>query len=105
MQPTISNSLSRNRPQANSVFEGYVTDYNDCNCFVSAYESIALWPNGRWLGETSKAANKMSINYLRDVYNKDIVDEIRFLDLNNGVLSLSTDEYILMEVNLNEKSD
>lgn len=105
VQPTISNSLSRNRPQANSVFEGYVTDYNDCNCFVSAYESIALWPNGRWLGETSKAANKMSINYLRDVYNKDIVDEIRFLDLNNGVLSLSTDEYILMEVNLNEKSD
>ena len=46
----------------------------------------------------------MSINYLRETYNKDIVDDIRFLDLRDGVLILSTDEYVLMEVNLNEKS-
>lgn len=68
----ICHTLQRNRPHVWDRYVGTVTDYRGATYHVDAPEAIALYPSGRWLGESDKQANGENLAYMRDVYNRDV---------------------------------
>lgn len=66
----ICHTLQRNRPHVGDRYVGTVTDYRGATCHVDAPEAIALYPSGRWLGESDKQANDENLTYMRNVYNR-----------------------------------
>ena len=71
----ICHTLQRNRPHVWDRYVGSVTDYRGTVSHVDAPEAIALYPSGRWLGESDKQANGENIAYLRNVYNRNVETE------------------------------
>lgn len=61
---SISHSLEHYRPKIGTVYHGNVKDYRGEISYVDAYECIALYPSGRWLGETTKRGPMENIKYL-----------------------------------------
>lgn len=80
----ICHTLQRNRPHVWDRYVGDVTDYRGMTCRVDAPEAIALYPSGRWLGESDKQANEENIAYLRDLYNRNVETEPRELIVRDG---------------------
>lgn len=80
----ICHTLQRSRPHVWDRYVGMVTDYRGETARVDAPEAIALYPSGRWLGESDKQANGENIAYLRDVYNRNVETTPRELTLTNG---------------------
>lgn len=84
----LSNSLEHYRPSASDRFKRYVTDYLGHGCIVDTYQSIALYPANRTLGDTSALGNLRSCQYLGDyvdsrsklIYLEDGKVRIRFLE-------------------------
>lgn len=75
----ICHTLQRNRPHVWDRYVGNVTDYRGETTHVDVPEAIALYPSGRWLGESDKQANGENIAYLRDLYNRNVETEPREL--------------------------
>jgi hypothetical protein len=68
----ICHTLQRKRPHVWDRYVGTVTDYRGATYHVDAPEAIALYPSGRWLGESDKQANGENLAYMRDVYNRNV---------------------------------
>lgn len=80
----ICHTLQRNRPHVWDRYVGVVTDYRGETARVDAPEAIALYPSGRWLGESDKQANGENISYLRNVYNRNVETTPRELVVRDG---------------------
>lgn len=78
---SISHSLEHKKPGPDSVFDSDVTDYLGKTSHVHAHESTALYPAGRWLGETLKQTNRLSVAYLREHYNRRVETRTRYLQI------------------------
>lgn len=66
----ICHALEAHRPSVADRYVGTVKDYNGCICAVDVHESVCLYPTGRWLGETLKQANAMTVEFLRREYGR-----------------------------------
>lgn len=80
----ICHTLQRNRPHVWDRYVGVVTDYRGEVARVDVPEAIALYPSGRWLGESDKQANGENIAYLRNVYNRNVETTPRELVIQDG---------------------
>lgn len=80
----ICHTLQRNRPHVWDRYVGNVTDYRGETTHVDVPEAIALYPSGRWLGESDKQANEENITYLQNTYNRHVETTPRELTLTNG---------------------
>lgn len=93
----ICHTLQRNRPHVWDRYVGTVTDYRGATCHVDAPEAIALYPSGRWLGESDKQANDENLAYMRNVYNRDVETLPRELIVRDGKpMIVSIDGEILL---------
>lgn len=75
----ISHTLEHHRPNAEDVFDDDVTDYLGETSHVVAHESVALYRASRWLGETLKITNRLSVEYLEQKYGREIDTDMRYL--------------------------
>lgn len=80
----ICHTLQRNRPHVWDRYVGVVADYRGETARVDVPEAIALYPSGRWLGESDKQANGENIAYLRNVYNRNVETIPRELVIQDG---------------------
>lgn len=80
----ICHTLQRNRPHVWGRYVGSVTDYRGVTCHVDAPEAIALYPSGRWLGESEKQANGENLTYIRNTYNRNVETMPRELVMRDG---------------------
>ena len=93
----ICHTLQRNRPHVWDRYVGTVTDYRGATYRVDAPEAIALYPSGRWLGESDKQANGENLAYMRDVYNRNVETLPRELIVRDGKpMIVSIDGEILL---------
>ena len=93
----ICHTLQRNRPHVWDRYVGTVTDYRGATYHVDAPEAIALYPSGRWLGESDKQANGENLAYMRDVYNRIVETLPRELIVRDGrPMIVSIDGEILL---------
>lgn len=83
MHNDVCHALSHSRYDAGERFRGYVTDYTGAKRFVDAPLSIALYPVGRFIGETYKYDNANTVRYLNE---RGIFPDTRSraLELRNG---------------------
>lgn len=80
----ICHTLQRNRPHVWDRYVGTVTDYRGETYHVDVPEAIALYPSGRWLGESDKQANGENLAYLRNMYNRIVETTPRELVMRDG---------------------
>lgn len=80
----ICHTLQRNRPHVWDRYVGTVTDYQGVTYHVDAPEAIALYPSGRWLGESDKQANGENLAFMRNVYNRNVEALPRELIVRDG---------------------
>lgn len=93
----ICHTLQRNRPHVWDTYVGTVTDYQGATCHVDAPEAIALYPSGRWLGESDKQANGENLTYIRNTYNRNVETMPRELIMRDGKpMIVSIDGEILL---------
>lgn len=93
----ICHTLQRNRPHVWDRYVGTVTDYRGETARVDVPEAIALYPSGRWLGESDKQANGENLAYLRNVYNRNVETTPRELVMQDGKFKIvSIDGEILL---------
>ena len=76
----IAHALEAHHPRVTDRYVGHVTDYQGKTALVSAHESTSLYPVGRWLGETLKAGNAMTLAYLRREYGRKVDETCRYLE-------------------------
>lgn len=93
----ICHTLQRNRPHAWDRYTGTVTDYRGATYHVDAPEAVALYPAGRWLGESDKQANGENLTYIRNTYNRNTETTPRELVIRDGKpMIVSIDGEILL---------
>lgn len=93
----ICHTLQRNRPHVWDRYVGTVTDYRGATCHVDVPEAIALYPSGRWLGESDKQANGENISYMLSTYHRNVETTPRELIVRNGrPMIVSIDGEILL---------
>lgn len=93
----ICHTLQRNRPYVWDRYVGTVTDYQGMTYHVDTPEAIALYPSGRWLGESDKQANGENLAYMRNVYNRNVETLPRELIVRGGrPMIVSIDGEILL---------
>lgn len=93
----ICHTLQRNRPHAWDRYTGAVTDHRGSTYHVDAPEAIALYPAGRWLGESDKQANGENLTYIRNTYNRYMETMPRELIMRDGKpMIVSIDGEILL---------
>lgn len=80
----ICHTLQRSRPHVWDRYVGAVTDYRGVTHHVDAPEAIALYPSGRWLGESDKQANGENIAYMLSTYNRNVETTPRELIVRDG---------------------
>lgn len=76
----ISHTLEHRKPNPEDIYDGEVTDYTGVVSHVHAHQSIALYPSPRWLGETLKLTNRLSVVYLERKYGRIIDTATRYLE-------------------------
>ena len=69
----ISHTLEHHKPLPTDMFEETVTDYEGVDAHVCSHQSTALYSAPRWLGETLKLTNRLSVDYLERKYGR-VVD-------------------------------
>lgn len=94
----ISHALEHYRPKANDKFEGTIIDYTGKETKISVYQTIALYNSGRFIGETSKLTNKLNVDYLKRVYNRDVRSDSRYLYIENGYAVMYTEGSEIPEI-------
>ena len=93
----ICHTLQRNRPHVCGRYVGTVTDYQGATYHVDAPEAVALYPSGRWLGESDKQANGENLTYIRNTYNRNVETTPRELIMRDGKpMIVSIDGEILL---------
>lgn len=93
----ICHTLQRNRPHVWGRYVGTVTDYRGATYHVDAPEAIALYPSGRWLGESDKQANGENLTYIQNMYNRNAETTPRELIMRDGKpMIVSIDGEILL---------
>lgn len=93
----ICHTLQRKRPHVWDRYVDNVTDYRGATYHVDAPEAIALYPSGRWLGESDKQANGENLTYMRNVYNRNVETLPRELIVRDGrPMIVSIDGEILL---------
>lgn len=93
----ICHMLQRNRPHVWDRYVGTVTDYQGATYHVDTPEAIALYPSGRWLGESDKQANGENLTYIRNTYNRNVETMPRELIMRDGKpMIVSIDGEILL---------
>lgn len=99
VSPDLSHALESKHPKVTDVFSGDVRDYTGKVSHVEVHESTALYPTGRWLGETLKPTNVENMNLLRAWYGFEPDKWPRHMQRKNG-RSFIEDDYgdVLMEV-------
>ena len=70
INPELSHSLGHSIPDIADRFRGEITDYTGNAISVDEYRSIALYPIGRMLGDSSNNANAFTIDYIGDRIKK-----------------------------------
>lgn len=75
----ICHSLEGYKPKATDVFDSDVTDYLGNTYHVHAHQSQALYPINRMLGETTKATNANTVDYLEKKYGRKVNTTNRYL--------------------------
>lgn len=75
----ISHTLEHHKPNATDLYDDYVIDYCGHTARVISHQSTALYPAPRWLGETLKPTNKYSVDYLEEVYGREVDTIIKYL--------------------------
>ena len=83
--PSVSHGLQRTRPSLSAHFDGEVTDYLGGTYEVSAPESIALYPCGRWLGQTDAPSNAENVAFLKRHYNREVDTRTRYVGVTDLV--------------------
>ena len=76
----ISHTLEHHRPRPDDLYVGEVEDYMGNVASVSAHQSVALYPAPRWLGETLKLTNRLSVDFLAREYGRDVDTATRYLE-------------------------
>lgn len=84
----IAHALEAHHPKVSDRFVGDVTDHLGRTAHVDAHESTSLYPVGRWLGETTKVGNALSVAYLMREYGRKVHSDCRFLRRDDGVSRL-----------------
>lgn len=93
----ICHTLQRSRPHVWDRYVGTVTDYRGATYHVDAPEAIALYPSGRWLGESDRQANGENVSYMLSTYNRNVETMPRELIVRNGKpMIVSIDGEILL---------
>lgn len=93
----ICHTLQRNRPHVRDRYVGTVTDYRGATYHVDTPEAIALYPSGRWLGESDKQANGENLSYMARAYNRHVETTPRELIVRDGrPMIVSIDGEILL---------
>ena len=88
----ISHTLEHHKPNPEDLYIGEVTDYKGNTTHVCAHQSTALYAAPRWLGETLKLTNRLSVEYLERKYNRITDTGTRYIEVTqNGVPILSID--------------
>ena len=76
----ISHTLEHHKPKPTDVYFGNVVDYLGNESMVYSHQSTALYPAPRWLGETLKMTNRLSVEYLSNKYGREVDTNTRYLD-------------------------
>ena len=93
----ICHTLQRSRPHVWDRYVGTVTDYRGATYHVDTPEAIALYPSGRWLGESDKQANGENLSYMARAYNRHVETTPRELIVRDGrPMIVSIDGEILL---------
>ena len=79
VQHDISHTLEHRKPRVSDVFDSVVVDYRGKETHVVAHESTALYPAGRWLGETLKQTNRLSVAYLKRYCDRHVESRTRYI--------------------------
>ena len=89
----ISHTLEHHKPKASDMIKMEVTDYLGNTDYVEAHQSTSLYPAPRWLGETLKITNQLSVKYLENKYNRHVDIRVKYLkrDEKNGRAKLLKD--------------
>ena len=90
---SISHTLEHKKPKPDDVFDEDVTDYLGNTSHVYSHESTALYSAGRWLGETLKQTNRLSVSYLERKYGRkvDTITKYLYRSKDNGKAELYRD--------------
>lgn len=75
----ISHTLEHHKPDASDLFDDEVTDYAGMVSHVCSHQSTALYAAPRWLGETLKPTNRLSVEYVEREYGRSIDTDNRYL--------------------------
>jgi hypothetical protein len=79
VESSVSHALEKHQPKAIDMYDASVTDARGETRPVTSHQSPALYPAGRWLGETLKFTNASSVSYLRRRYGRDVDTATRFV--------------------------
>lgn len=77
---SISHTLEHHKPRPTDLYCGTITDYQGVDAHVCSHQSTALYPAPRWLGETLKLTNRLSVDYLEREYGRVIDTATRYLE-------------------------
>lgn len=78
----ISHTLEHHKPKPEDIYVGEVTDYGGVTTHVRCHQSVALYPAPRWLGETLKLTNRLSVEFLERKYGRTVDSATRYLERN-----------------------
>lgn len=92
----VCHALEHHRPLASEKFHAKVTDYMGQTFEVDAYEAVALYDAGRYLGDTTKRTNADSVKYLRE-HGLDVDDTERFVEVKDGHAVLKNAEGVIYD--------
>ena len=84
----ISHTLEHHKPNPTDIYDGEVTDYQGNTEHVCCHQSTALYPAPRWLGETLKLTNRLSVEYLERKYGRVTQAGTRYLEVAPGNIPL-----------------
>ena len=77
---SISHTLEHHKPVAQDIYEGTVADYEGVHAHICVHQSTALYPAPRWLGETLKLTNRLSVEFLERQYGRNVDTVTRYLE-------------------------
>lgn len=87
----LSHALQRTNPLPIERFVGDVIDYKGLTAHVDAPQAVALYPCGRWLGETNTPSNAENVYYLKQKYGREVRTDLRSLNMKDGEPHIEND--------------
>lgn len=87
----ICHSLEAFHPKATDRYIGTVKDYLGKKRNVDVHQSTALYPVGRWIGDTNKPTNLYSLMFIENKYGRRIDERAKYLMVCDGKPIISLD--------------